>query len=140
MPAPSLYDSLGGRDCLERVHKRFYDKLFFHPVLSAIFAGKNRRHQEDQQSDFMAAQFGGPNVYGGRFPDNAHEHMFITKTHFELQHSILAESLNECGVTQDLSDRWLGIDYRFKNKIVKRAVGECKKRYTNDRIIVAPNL
>ncbi len=77
---PSLYDALGGRECLERVHKRFYDKVFFHPVLGSFFADKNRRHQEDQQSDFMAALFGGPRVYGGRFPDGAHQHMFISRS------------------------------------------------------------
>ena len=31
--APSLYDALGGRECLERVHKRFYDKVFFQGVV-----------------------------------------------------------------------------------------------------------
>jgi hemoglobin len=135
---PSLFDALGGRNCLERVHKRFYDKVFFHHILGAFFADKNRRHQEDQQSDFMAAQFGGPRVYGGRLPDGAHQHMFITEAHFELRHKLLAETLRECGVAQDLRDRWLDIDYGFKNQIVKQTVDQCVKRYTNDRIIVAP--
>ncbi len=122
--APSLYDALGGRECLERVHKRFYDKVFFHPVLGAFFADKNRDHQEDQQSDFMAAQFGGPRLYGGRFPDGAHQHMFITEAHFELRHTILTETLDECGVAPVLRDRWLAIDRRFKMQIVKQTIDD----------------
>lgn len=135
----NLYERLGGRPCLERVHKRFYEKLFNHPILSAFFKGKQRQHQEDQQTDFMVAQFGGPNIYGGRFPDTAHEHMFITEAHFELRSRILSETLDECGIAPALRDQWVATDYKFKKMIVKMTVDECKKRYTKDEILIAPN-
>ncbi len=140
-PAPAartLYDRLGGRPCLERVHRRLYDKIFNHPVLGAFFAGKNRKHQEDQQSDFMADQFGGPRLYGGRMPRDAHQHMFITDEHFELRFKILEESLNQCAVPPDLRDRWLAIDREFKSHIVKKSVDDCVKRYKTDTILTAP--
>ncbi len=137
-PRASLYDQLGGRECLERVHRRFYDKAFNHPILGAFFNGKSQQHQEDQQSDFMAAQFGGPQRYGGRFPDGAHQHMFITEAHFELRQKLLAETLDECRVAPELRDRWLVIDRNFKSQIVKTSIDECKKRYTKDTIITAP--
>ncbi len=81
----TLYDRLGGRDCLERVHKRLYDRIFAHPTLSAFFAGKEQLFQEKQQTDFMAEQFGGPKLYRGRLPYGAHQHLFITDEHFELR-------------------------------------------------------
>lgn len=134
----TLYERLGGRQCLERVHKRLYDKLFVHPVLGAFFEGKDQRHQEDQQSDFMSTEFGGPSQYGGRLPDGAHQHMFITEEMFELRETILAQTLDECGVAPELRDEWLAIDQIFKNRIVKKTLDACKKRYNADTIIVAP--
>lgn len=86
----------------------------------------------------MAARFGRPHLYGGRFPDGTRQHMFITEAHFELRHKFLVETLRECGIAPDLRDRWLAIDYEFKNPIVIRTVDESEKRYANDRIVVAP--
>lgn len=134
----SLYDRLGGRHCLERVHKRLYDKLFAHPVLGAFFVGKDQRFQEDQQTDFLAAAFGGPSRYSGRLPDGAHQHLFITDAHFEMRRRILSDILDECGIDPTLRDQWLAVDHRVKHLIVKKTIDHCKKRYTTDSIIVAP--
>lgn len=133
----SLYERLGGGDCLAQVHRRLYDKIFDHPVFRVFFADKNRDHQETQQTDFMASKFGGPAEYRGRLPDGAHQHMYITDEHFELRHKLLAETLDECGVEPDLRDQWLAIDMSFKSAIVKSSLGDCKKRYNTDTIIVA---
>lgn len=134
----SLFDRLGGRQCLERVHKRLYDRIYAHPVLSAFFAGKGQTHQENQQTDFLSEKFGGPNLYCGRVPQDAHPHLFITDELFELRHRILSETLDECGVEPELRDKWLAIDRSFKRHLVKKTLGECSKRYVTDRIIVAP--
>lgn len=134
----SLYDRLGGREFLERVHKHFYEKLFAHPVLSAFFVNTEQQFQEKQQSDFLAGQFGGPSIYRGRLPDGAHEHMFIKDEHFELRHKLLEETLDECGVKPELRDQWLAIDRSFKTQLVKKTIDECRKRFTTDDIIVAP--
>lgn len=135
--AESLYERLGGEECLARVHRRLYDKIFDHPTFRVFFADKNREHQETQQTDFMASKFGGPPAYRGRLPDGAHQHMYITDEHFELRHELLAETLDECGVEPGLRDQWLAIDRSFKVSIVKSSLSECKKRYNSDTIIVA---
>lgn len=134
----TLFESIGGRQCLERVHGRLNEKLFAHPVLGAFFAGKDRTHQENQQTDFMSAEFGGPRRYGGRTIDGAHQHMFITEALFELRHAILAATLDECGIEPALRNRWLALDHGFKNRIVKKTLEACRKRYVTDQIIVAP--
>ena len=64
--------------------------------------------------------------------------MFITEQQFELRHGILAETLAECVADPALRDQWLAVDRRFKNHLVKKTVGECRKRYGTDHIIVAP--
>lgn len=132
----SLYDNLGSADCLARVHRALYDKIFDHPSFRVFFADKNREHQESQQNDFMASKFGGPNEYRGRLPDGAHQHMYITDELFELRHDLLRETLDECGVSPELRDQWLAIDRSFKSAIVKKSVTDCVKRYNTDTIII----
>lgn len=139
-PESSLFERLGGRDCLDRVHKALYDKIFVHPVFGVFFEGKDQTHQQDQQSDFMAMIFGGPKRYCGRMPRDAHQHLFITREMFELRQRILAKTLEECGVAPELRELWLAADRRFESQIVKDSVGDCRKRYNTDTIIVAPGV
>lgn len=134
----TYYHRLGGQQGFARIHKALYDKIFAHPVLGSFFAGKDQTYQEEQQTDFMAMNLGGPSEYRGRLPDGAHQHMFITDELFELRHRILAETLDECGVAPELRDQWLRVDYQFKSQIVKQSIDECVKRWGTDVILVAP--
>lgn len=88
----SLYARIGGRPTLERVHRALYNKIFTHSNFRAFFAKTDQTHQENQQTDFMAMALGGPRQYGGRLPDGAHRHLYITEELFELRHKILAET------------------------------------------------
>lgn len=137
-PRQSLYDRLGGRECLERVHRKLYDRIFTHEAFNAFFASVNQPHQEDQQTDFMAWKMGGPSRYGGRLPEAAHEHLYITEALFDLRHQILSETLDDCGVSPDMRDEWLAIDMGFKSMIVKQSIDDCRKRYRNDTILSSP--
>ena len=131
----TLYDQLGGKPCLEEVHRIFYDKLMSHPWLKQYFVGRKREHQESQQTDFMTGLFGGPQIYGGRMPKSAHQHLFITEEVFQLRHDMLADALDEAGVPPDLKARWLGHDLKIKYALVKSDLSECKPRYPTDTII-----
>lgn len=133
----TLYDCVGGRACLERVHKIFYDKLFSHPLIGQFFKNVNQKTQENQQTDFMSQPMGGPSVYCGKFPIPAHSHMNITEELFNMRSQMLRESLLEAGVPSDLAARWLEIDNAFKNGIVKKSIEDCKPRYNGDEILVA---
>jgi hemoglobin len=134
----SLYDRLGGRPTLERVHKAFYTKIFSHPDFAALFDGLRIDHQVSQQTAFMMGLFGGPKIFGGRPPKGAHQHLFITEEQFELRHKILGDTLSACGIRGELRERWLYYDYSFKSQIVKSSIEQCEKRYTNDRIRFVP--
>lgn len=131
----NLYAAIGGRLTLDRVHKLFYDKAYAHPWLGKYFQHIDQAHIERQQSDFMAAAMGGPNVYCGRFPVPAHEHMFITEELFDVRTQLLEASLDEAGLTPEYAARWLKIDRAFKQKLVKHDLSECKKRYFTDEIL-----
>lgn len=134
----SLYDQLGGRVTLERVHVIFYDKLYAHPWLGGFFAKIARDVIETQQTDFMAQTMGGPAMYCGKFPIPAHKHMFITEEMFDIRHTLLAESLQEAGVPAALAASWLAVDAAFKGKLVKKSPSECEGRFKTDSIMVIP--
>jgi hemoglobin len=134
--AETLFDELGGMPAIEKVHGIFYDKLLNHPWLKDFFVGVPRPHLESQQTEFMAGIFGGPKIYGGRPPQTAHVHMFITEEVFFTRHILLEESLDEAGVRSDLKERWLSHDMGMQKALVKDDVSQCEGRYKNEPIIV----
>ncbi len=129
-------EELGGRECLERVHTIFYDKLFAHPWLGKFFEGKKRWLLEEQQTEFLMGVFGGPRIYGGRGPLEAHQHMFITEEIFGIRHEILQESLIQAKVPDHLQERWLRADQSMRRSVVKETTDQCRGRYNNEAIMV----
>lgn len=132
----SLFERIGGRPTLERVHKIFYDKLYAHPWLKGFFEGIDQTKIENQQSDFIAQVTGGPKMFGGRLPHHAHAHIFVTEELFTIRNGLLEESLIEADVAQPERDEWLMIDRAFKRAIVKQSPEVCVKRFVDEDIVV----
>jgi len=109
----SLFDQLGGLPMLERVHTRFYDKIYAHPWLKQFFEGHEQAAIELRQTQFMAEKFGADIVYPGMALELAHRRMFITQDLLELRRELLRESLQEEHVPEPLMTRWLKIDGAF---------------------------
>lgn len=134
--ADTLFDELGGKPCLDRVHKIFYNKLLAHPWLKGFFQDNEQWHLEIQQTEFMQRLFGGPNIYKGRMPRYAHQHMFITEEAFMKRHEILEQSLIEANVSPEHRERWLRYDMGLKLALVKKTQDECTGRYRDEPIVV----
>lgn len=134
-----LFDRLGGRPTIEKVHALFYDKLYAHPWLGLFFKGIDRKIIETQQTDFFSQMVGGPKSYSGRMPIAAHVHLFITEEVFETRHQMLSESLAEAGVPATEMADWLAIDLAFKKVLVKKSESECKGRFKLEAVVVHPN-
>jgi hemoglobin len=131
-------EALGGRECMERVHRIFYGKLLSHPWLKGFFEGKSRDFLESQQTDFFLSELCGVTGYFGRIPASAHTHLFITDEVFELRHVILKEALHTAKVPVELHERWLQFDMSFKSGMVKASIDECKGRYKTEPVISVP--
>lgn len=110
---PSLYEAIGGLPTLQRVHKRFYDKVYAHPWLGQFFADHSQEAIELRQTQFMAEKFGGPDPYPGRDLELAHRRMYISEELLELRRQLLREALEEEGVAPEHIERWLRIDHAF---------------------------
>ena len=134
----TLFQEIGGRPVLEKVHKVFYDKIYEHPWLKKFFLHIDQKVIENQQTDFMTANMGGGKIYSGGMPKNVHRHMFISEELFDLRTDILRESILECGVPERLADRWERIDKAFKHSLVKSSVDQCEKRFHTDEILCFP--
>lgn len=134
-----LFDRIGGRATLEKVHKIFYDKIYADPWIGKFFAGIDQKHIENQQSDFIAMLFGGPKAYNGRMPIDAHEHIMIGEEIFAVRTELLRQSLTEAGVGTAETEDWLRIDRAFKNVLIKKSSADCKKRFFTDEILDFPN-
>ncbi|MCA8974121.1 MAG: group 1 truncated hemoglobin [Planctomycetes bacterium] len=134
----SLFERLGGRPVLERVHRLFYDRIYAHPWLKQYFAAIDQKHIEKQQTDFMSFAMGGPALYGGRLVPKAHEHVMITTEMIELRTAMLKASLDEAAVPPELQQEWLRIDGAFEKVLTKGSLAECQPRYDGDAILDFP--
>lgn len=121
----SLFDRVGGRETLDRVHKAFYDKVYEHDWLKDYFDGVDQATIEEAQGDFMCTSMGGGKIFCGRLPKMAHVHIEISEEVFDLRHALLRQSLEECGVSVPHREEWLKIDYAFKNTLV-RELKDCR--------------
>ena len=131
----TLYDRLGGKATLERVHKTFYDMAFAHPWLRKYFTDKPQLALEEQQTDFMSYLIGGPNRYTGKTPKMAHQHMVITEELFEVRRQLLSDAIKKEKISDKLREEWLAADSTLKRALVKKSAADCQRAYANQEIL-----
>jgi len=110
---PSFFEGIGGLSTLERVHKRFYDKVYVHPWLGRFFEGHDQQAIELRQTQFMAEKFGADLRYPGMVLELAHRRMYIPGTLLKERQKLLREALEEEGLSASQIRRWLNVDHAF---------------------------
>jgi len=124
MKKQTMFEAVGGLAVMERVHKRFYDKVYADPWLGQFFEGHNQATIELRQTQFMAEKMGAESIYPGRELPLAHRRMYITEELLKVRQALLRESLQEEGVAEKLIVRWLKIDKAFWGKISNLSLDE----------------
>jgi len=124
MKKKTLFESVGGLPVMERVHKRFYDKVYAHPWLGQFFEGHEQAAIELRQTQFMAQKMGADSIYPGRELPLVHRRMFITEELLTVRQELLRASLREEGVAEPLILRWLKIDRAFWTHIRDESLDE----------------
>jgi hemoglobin len=135
--AENLLERIGGREVLERVHRRFYRELFDDDWLGKFFWGKDLETLVMKQTDFMSACLGGPDRYRGETPAIAHMHMFITDEILDLRQAILRRAIEAEGLAPEVVEGWLRADNVFRPAVLKRSVDDCVMRCPGQMPIVA---
>jgi len=133
--ADSLFERIGGRESLERVHKIFYDKVYDDRSMSRYFDGIPQDYIERQQTDFMSSAMGGPKCYMGHAVVGGHSHIYITEELFQHRHVLLRDSIREGGVDIEHAKAWMKIDSAFKSALVKDKES-CVRRYPQQELLL----
>ncbi len=127
------------RRLIAGVNKAFYHRVYNDPWLKVVFQGRRQEHLEAQQTDFMVGALGGPKTFSGRSPSDAHPHIFVDESMWQLRERFLRQAFAEMRLPKELQDKWIRIDEAFKRAIIKRSLSDCTKRYVTDTIIAPPD-
>ncbi len=122
-----------------KVNTAFYERVYKHPWMSKVFRKVPQEHITAQQTDFILGALGGPKIYCGRWPTDAHPHIFVDQEMWDLRGRFLKEALDEVKFPPDLALKWIRIDEGFKRAIMKNSLADCQKRFFSDEIIYEPN-
>lgn len=135
MTKSTSFIQMGGRESIIAINKVFYDKVYNHPWLGLYFKEIPQDHIENQQTDFMQKVLGGENLYVGKAPPIAHQHMFIPDELFEIRKKLLIETFDETNAHPEMISKWLNLDESFRRILVKSSPEQCKPRFTTDAIL-----
>lgn len=122
-------------ELVKSINKKFYDLIYADPWLKSMFEIVPQEVIEAQQTDFMVGALGGPKMYCGRSPKDAHPHLYVTEEIWQRRETHLKAAFEALDVDLEFSEKWLKIDEAFKKAIVKNSIDECSKRFFTDDII-----
>jgi len=120
----SLIDAIGGVAAMERVHTKFYDKVYAHAWLGPFFEGYSQKLIELRQTQFMARKMGAKQMYPVKDLDVVHHRMYITEELLLVREVLLRETIEEEGISSNLVARWLKIDRAFWSRVKKGTLDE----------------
>ncbi|KAL4468583.1 hypothetical protein ABPG74_005086 [Tetrahymena malaccensis] len=98
----SVFDKLGGKQNIEAAVNKFYEKVLKDDRVKHFFKNTDMKHQAKQQTNFLCFAFGGPNNYVGKNMKDGHKGMNIDDSQFNAIVELLAQTLTEMGVPQDV--------------------------------------
>lgn len=96
-----IYDDLGGSDGVRTAVTVLYNRIAADPELAPWFEGIDVERLKAHQRAFLAAAFGGPQVFSGRSAAEAHQGMDITDAAFDRVVTTLLTTLGDLGVANE---------------------------------------
>jgi hemoglobin len=127
------------RNYVTDIATEFYSQIFENPWFKKLFVNTTQEIITNQQIDFMLGALGGPNMYGGRSPKDAHPHVWINEDIWNYREKLLLETFNKVKTPQVIQDKWLTIENAFRRAIINEGGPEtCQGRYKTEAIIYEP--
>jgi hemoglobin len=120
----TVYERIGGEDAILAAASVFYDKVLADDRISHFFVGLNMDQQIRKQVALMSWAFGGPTRYAYRGLNEAHAGLRakgLSDHHFDIVAGHLASSLNELGVSAELTAEALAIVESTRAQVMGRA-------------------
>lgn len=130
-----IYSNLKEKSIIRKINELFYEKVYEHQWLAKYFVDVSKEFIISQQTDYIIGEIGGPKLFSGRLPYNAHPHMYLTNDLFDIRESLLKQAFDETDAPEELRSVWLKIDKSFRSIIVKKSLDDCMKRFRSDKIL-----
>lgn len=127
------------KDWVFKVNTEFYELVYNDLWFMKIFRNIKQEIITSQQTDFMVQALGGPKMFCGRPPKDAHPHIWIDEDMMIYREQLLIQAFEKVGAPEELRDKWLKIDEAFKHVLINKGGPEtCFKRGNADEIIYEP--
>ena len=117
----TLYEAVGGEPAVLAIIEALYGKLFCDPMVGFLFDGKDKAHIVEQQVRFTCRFLGGPDRYTGKPLPEAHARLPLLPGHFDRRHRLLAQTLDEHRVPDEVKRVWLAIDESLRQSVLAAA-------------------
>lgn len=122
--APSLYERAGGVAGIRSLLEDFYGRVFQDPMIGFLFHGRDRNRLVQRELELIASFLGGPQRYRGRPLEEVHRPLPILGGHFDRRQVILAETLRDHGLPEEVVAAWLEHGTRLRPWIEGQGEGE----------------
>jgi truncated hemoglobin YjbI len=121
------------------VTTEFYELVYQDPWFKNIFRNIKQEVITSQQIEFMIQSLGGPKMYCGRSPKDAHPQVWVNEEIWQYREDLLVKAFDKLKAPDELKVAWLKIDEAFKGVIINKAgPEECSLRDKADEIIYEP--
>jgi hemoglobin len=123
VPAPSLYEQLGGDAAVDAAVDVFYRKVLSDDRVSRFFDDVDMDRQIAKQKAFLTMVFGGPVAYTGRDMRTGHAHLLergLNDSHVDVVIELLGESLREVGAPEQLIARVAAVAESARADVLNR--------------------
>ena len=116
-----VIDEVGGRETMEAMMRRFYDRLFDDVIIGFMFVDSDKEALVQSQIDYVYANIGNRGGdYEGPSIRRAHADLPILSGHFDRRHTILEETLREFDVPEHVRDAWLKLDRSMREMVLNQ--------------------
>ena len=109
-PEPTDFERLGGEEGLREHLQAFLERAQNDLIIGFLFKDKDMARLLERETQFATRHLGGDLAYTGRPLGQVHGPLKINTGHFRRRHVLLANTLRERDVEEDLIERWLGAE------------------------------
>ena len=101
MAKMTTFDRIGGFAAVSKIVLRFYGRLLDSDILAPYFDDIDMGRLIDHQTQFISSCLCGPASYTNDMLQQLHRHLDIDKTAFDEMGGLLAETLEDAGLSED---------------------------------------
>ena len=120
MNEPTLYSQLGGEPAIEAATKLLVQKRHKDSMLSHYFVNMDEKYHQIFLKKYLIMFTGGPKIYDWRDLREAHKDLELQDEDFNQLMVLIEETLNDLGVSQDLTSRFCSGAQTLRKEILNK--------------------